>query len=268
MAYTFGGVVGSRCAFTANLSFCAGTSWVVSTGWYLPTTLTATRRYWGSGAVNGARIAGTTSEIELLTDGATTDGVWSTTGAGITTNKWWFIATAGTFTNTGPAAAWRVWIGDVDQRPVEVTVTQNTGPAGNFTGNTTITFGNTTGNSTAFQGDIADCSIIGGSTFGAGSAMNIAAAGTITQDEADHIMRSYLMPMWLGQPAEAIRDRRIGSWDYNYWSGNLLALVYRAVNANAVPFLAPTLTSSTFSANGNPRPSLAHPVFGARVNMR
>ena len=268
MAYTFGGAVGSRCAFTTTLTNWQSANMGVITGWYRPTTLTATRRYWGAGTVIHARVGTTTSEISMQTNNGTTAGVWTTSGAGIAVNTWWFVAWIWALNNTGPAGNWRVYVGTVETAPQEVTVNTTTSPVGNYTGSTAFTFGNDTNNSLSYRGDLADLSLLGTSATGAASLLNIAATTAITQLEADHIYQTWILPHWLGRPQE-VWDRPVSvSCDYFYWPAHPLANVYRKSNQAVVTHVAPTLTSATVSANGNPRPLYTPALSAPYVNKR
>lgn len=263
MPYTYGGVVGSRCQWTASLTQGGNGGLGVMTGWFLPTTLTATRRYFAYGAVFGARVASTTSEIEMLTDNATTDGVRTTSGCGMVVDQWQFLAFIWAVSNTGPASNWRVYRGTVDTAPTEVTVNNTTAPVGNLTGSTTVGIGNDQNNSTAFQGDIAHCSLFTTTTTGVSGPLGISAATTITQAEADRIRDTWIMPLWLGRPDLAFLNRTTATFEFSYWPAEGPgANVYRVSYNGVAPFIAPTLTSSVVSTNGPPRPTIGHPLYG------
>lgn len=265
MPYTFGGAVGSRCTITSNVSTGANSTAGIFTGWYLPTTLTATRRYFSAGAIFGAEVGSTTSEIVLRTDN-TTDGQWTTSGAGITTGIWYFLAVLYVASNTGPVCNWRVYLGTSETPPVLQSLTNNTAPAGNFVGSTTVTFGNTSANNVAFQGDIADISYFATSSFGATtSPLNISVATALTADEEAHILRRYILPMYEGNPARAWANVPIGAnvYDSWYWSGLALANAQRRTNTlTSTTWIAPTLTSSVVSLNGSPRPARSPVLAG------
>lgn len=201
MAWTFGGVNNSRMVTSIFANIGNTQSMSLICGWWYPTTLTAGRAYWSSGPTVSARVAATTSEMTLHTDN-TTDGQWTTSGAAIAVNEWKFLAFMLTCFNTGPAAAWRVWVGKNDTVPTEVTVTLNTAPVGNFTGGTTIIMGQLgTSGTVAFQGDIGDYVGISQSpvTVGRGP-LGLAAFGAITQDEADNALNRLVIPIWKGDP--------------------------------------------------------------------
>ena len=267
MAYTFGGAVGSRCSVTSLISLGATATAGVVTGWYYPTTLTATRRYWGAGTIFGARVAATTSEIELLTDNATTDGLWTTSGAGIATGNWYFLAVIWANNNTGPATSWRVYLGTPDTAPALVSLTTTTSPVGNFTGSATYVQGNTSASNVSFQGEITDTCLIATSTFNATtSPLGIAASTTITAAEEANILNRYILPLWAGDPARAANHlpQAPNTFDFMYWPATLTANVQRRGSGiTALTWIAPTLTSAVYSAGGSPRPQrsvmVSHP---------
>lgn len=261
MAYTFGGAVGSRCSWTISNSAGASANLGVVTGWWYPTTLTATRRYWGAGAVFGARVATTTSEIEMLTDHATTDGVRTTSGAGIAVNNWYFLAWIWAVNNSGPTHLWRCYLGTPETAPTELTVNLTTAGSGNLTGNTTAVFGNTSASNVSFQGDIADCSLFTTPNAGTTSPLGIAVSTALTQTEADRIRDTYILPMWAGNPGLAVRNRPGASQDFNYWRGNNGGVMLRYNTQGGSVIVAPAMTSATFSANGSPRPVTGDPLF-------
>lgn len=150
---------------------------------------------WSHQATSGMRIATTTSEVELLSNNVT-DGLWTTSGLSLVINEWRFIATL-MACGTAPTTAWRVWAGTATNAPTEITVTQNTAPAGAFTGNTNITLGNLANGTVAFQGLIGDAVDIR-QTVSAEGPLQLAAFGAITQDDADLIYRTVVVPIWKG----------------------------------------------------------------------
>lgn len=199
MSYTFGAATADDITLTAGSSTGGNGIEGFVCGWWYPTTLTATRGYWSAGNTFGAEVDTTTSEIRLRTDN-TTDGQWTTSGLGITTNKWWFLAFLYTCTNTGPAAAWRVWVGDELNRPVVQTPAVAVAAAGNFTGSTSRTVGNKGTGTLAFQGDIGwflSLSIAGSSVTK--SPFGISANGVLGADQEQRTESRFVMPLWGGQ---------------------------------------------------------------------
>jgi len=126
--------------------------------------------------------------------------LWTTSGAGIVVDQWHFIGFMLSTLNTGPAAAWRVWRGTELNAPVELTVTQNTAPVGNFTGATSVILGQVGSTGTvSFIGDISDCSVTSQSVNTNGP-LRTAAFGAITQVEADRVRDRVVLPIWSGIP--------------------------------------------------------------------
>lgn len=199
MSYTFGAGTGDDIAVTSALSLGADNTQVLVCGWWYPTTLTATRGYWSAGNIFGAEVDTTTSEIRMLTDN-TTDGVWVTSGAGITTNKWHFIAWLCATENTTVAGAWRVWVGDENTAPVIQTPTNSTPRNGNYTGSTAVAIGNKGTGVLAFQGDIGWVSIIAASAPGINSPLYIGTSGAIADAEAKLVEERWVLPIWRGRP--------------------------------------------------------------------
>lgn len=198
MAYTFGGATGDDITLTTTGSAGGSAQTVLACGWFYPTTLTATRGYWSCGNTFGAEVDTTTSELRMKTQNATTGGVWTTTGAGITTNKWWFIAWLFSCNNTGPTHAWRVWVGSIDAVPALVTVNNGTAPVGNFTGSTSRTVGNKGTGTLAFQGDIGWMTFINNGQNLPGP-FNITSDGVFDVGTEGTTFANWVYPMWTGR---------------------------------------------------------------------
>lgn len=199
MSYTFGGATTDDATGTTASNYGADNTSTLVCGWWYPTTLTATRGYWSAGNVFGAEVDGTTSEIRMRTDN-TTDGQWLTSGAGITTDKWWFLAFLNASENTTVAGEWRVWVGDINTRPTEVTVTNPTVRSGNYTGTSTFYLGNKGTGSLAFQGDIGWACILVCAAIGTSNPFTIQTSGVISNDQAEATYRRWIEPIYLGRP--------------------------------------------------------------------
>jgi len=255
VAYTFGAGTGDDINWAATVSFGANSRAHLVCGWFFPTTLTAGRGYWSAGNIIGVEVDSTTSELRLRTDN-TTDGQWTTTGAGITVNEWVFIAVFGTFNNSGPSAEWRVWIGRIGQAPVEVTVTQAVAPAGNFAASSSWTIGNKGTGTLSFQGDISDVVYI--TTSGAAAVDQmffIETYGSAPQAAADLILERFVRPIWMGELMPPGGRKADSVADAVYWPGSVggvgLRCTYRATDEQ--PFVVPTINGATVSENRGPR---------------
>ena len=265
MSWTFGGGTGDDATLNITSIGASGTYFFGSC-WVYPTTLTATRAIWSIGNNWTLRIDTTTSELRFISDN-TTDGEWTTTGAGLATNTWTFLAWAASPLNTGPTLALRIWAGNLDTRPVELTVTNAVAPVGNFTGGTSLTWGNRGSGTVAFQGQMENC--VFGAFNGTVSAtlgpFSIAAAGTINQTEADFIRDRYVLPMWQGDlyPYEkAIAGFPPTSAGFNWYvlrmnrgTQSLMEFALRAAVGTPVGGLT-ALNGAVFSANRVPIPAL------------
>lgn len=273
MAYTFGGAT-SDDVTDGSLSSNIGASLthVLVTGWFYPTTLTAGRGLWSASTVIGAEVAAATNEIVLRTDN-TTDGQWTTTGAGLTVDQWTFLAFLNSCNNSGPAAAWRVWSGTVEAPPVECSVAQDTAPVGNFAGSNNFTIGNKGTGTVAFQGDIE--SVIVGqhtSSFTVDKTQNvlpIETAGTITQAEADMIYQRLVWPIWNGEIAppgvfgglNAARAALNWFWYPLIAPVNTHALHHKPASTTQGPRQI-TNSGPAYSAQRGPRPYIGANGFG------
>lgn len=255
MAVTFGGGTGDDINL-AGASTIANLTTLVVAGWWYPTTLTAGNGLWSVGNVAGCKIHTTTSELQLITDN-TTDGLITTSGLGLVTNTWQFLAFLGSFTNTGPAEAWRVWKGN-STAPVEIGTVVTTAPVGNFTGNATWYIGNLGTGTVAFQGDIASVVFI----HGAGMLLSGTTTGTLSQDDADLVLRDSVWPLWLGDIAKM--ETADSSRPHFFMElANSTQAAYGRPNATD-PTWAAGANGATVSANGNPRPPISRPAWPLR----
>lgn len=205
MSYDFSGSTANDITHTSLVSFGADNFVGLVTGWFYINSVPSAvdYGYWSFGNTGGCNIDSTDpTEIRLKTQNATTSGQWLTSGAGITTGKWYFIAVMFATENTTVAGDWRVWVGDGDTFPVEVTVTNPTPRSGNYTGSTALYVGNAgTSSLRGFPGKIQDVVFIG-HVGGANSwlyPLSVAASGVISQSEADDVLNSFVAPLWAGQ---------------------------------------------------------------------
>lgn len=211
MSWTFGGAASNDMNWATQCSVGGDSTAFLVCGWWRPTTLTNPRSYFSFGNVITARVAPTTSEIQLVSDNATTDGVWTTSGAGIVTNAWHFLAVLGIFTTAD--AIWRVWKSTgVDNPPAGVTVVTppTTAPSGNNAGTGTFYLGNA-GTSTAnsFQGQIGSCSLYSVPNSTLPNPLRITSFTTLSTDEEAFILNEYVIPAWLGEPFPAVGNRSV-----------------------------------------------------------
>ena len=258
MPYTFCPTVqtGDDIVVSAPVTLGASGRVLLVTGWWLPNTLTATRGLWSLGNTIGAEVDTTTSEMRLRTDN-TTDGQWTTTGAGLTVGKWSFFAFMLLTHNTGPLGSWRVWAGTVETPPQPVTVTVATSPNGNHTGNANFYVGNKGSGALAFQGDIADATLVYALTTSNTGAAHPFLVESLTAAIADAAAQwtydTFVVPLWNGDVANVNRSL-IG-----YWHNSLDLLGqyvgYHESDATALNPRATTINGALPSTtNGAPRP--------------
>ena len=197
MAYTFGAATGDDVTWTDSASnYGSSARSNLICGWWYPTTLTATRCLWSFGAVNRCAIATTTSEIDLFID-RTTDAQRTTSGLGLVTGRWQFIAVLGSFFNTGAVTTFRVWRGFDVEPPLPVTVNTTVAGAGNSTASTLATVGNLgSAGTVAFQGDIGRFDFI--AATGANSLCRNA-TGLISAEDEFAIYTNIVFPIWQGR---------------------------------------------------------------------
>jgi hypothetical protein len=208
LAYTFGATTTDALSAGLGIGSAGNSSPAFVCGWFNPSTLTATRRYFSFGTTCGVEVDTTTSELRITTQNATTNGVWTTSGAGIVTSKWQFIAVLFNCNNTGPAATITVWVGDQENRPAAITVNSATAPVGNFTSTSTLFIGNLSAGSVAFQGDIENLTYLAQSAVGVSTLFSIATAGTTTATEQQFILERIVLPRWLSPSKGSFRAGR------------------------------------------------------------
>lgn len=253
MPYTFGGATTDDITWGMGNNLAQSGTLALVTGWWRPTTLTATRGLWSIGNVAGAEIDTTTTNVRLGTDN-TTDGQW-TFPAGLVVNEWRFLAMAVNCNNTGPVASWRAWTGSPTEGPVEQTVTTVVAPASDFLGSATFYVGNKGTGSLAFQGDIADVCVFGETALGDSSWSTVASRTVpMTQAEADYMHAKVVVPLWEGRYYEALYIK----------GGNAAGVLQGCYGWNRLQGLdqverpygnvAATINGATVSANGAPRP--------------
>lgn len=173
-------------------------------GWFLPTNLTAGRGYWSAGTIIGLEVGATTSEVIGRIQSAT-NGVYTSSGAGIAVNNWYFIAHYIDATNTGPNSTQKLWIGTIQKPPQAVTFTETTGPVGAFTSSTIVIFGNkgNAGN-VAWQGDVGNC-FFASQLTNTGGPFNLSAYGPTGKDanqietESAGLLNNFIIPWWSGE---------------------------------------------------------------------
>lgn len=256
MSYTFGGAATDDISVTSQVQFLTDNTVSFVAGWWYPTTLTATRAYWSAGDVAGSVVGGTTSEISMITDNATTDGVWDTASAGITVNKWWFIAWLAATENTTVPGAWRVWVGDEHNEPVQQTPTNTVTRVGNYTGSTNRTIGNLGTGSLAFQGDIGWVVTLVQNAVSSNSPLWVETSGAIATNEADLVRERWVLPIWRGKPDARFCINNGGSMTFSLLHIDMtqnpaVATQYSSgTSPNERPAI--TINGATFSENQPP----------------
>lgn len=268
MAYTFGAATSDRIVFNPPNSMGGFGTFVW--GWWLPTTLTAGRRFWGSGQANGAEIDTTTSQMRLKRTRATTNDEWTTSDAGLAVNKASFLAwlysgdTTSTFT-------WRAWAGSLDVPPIELTITSAVTGSGGTTDNAAIQICNTIGNNVSFQGDLLEFGHISAPGAGTRPPLFLNALGTISNDEADLVYRRLVLPAWKDElvPPGAINATSTIAYGFTHIRPDLLpvGMNQQSSDATTAPPLALTITGATISANGPMRGYRRPALLPRRVRL-
>jgi hypothetical protein len=264
MSYVFGGAATDDLNLSTGGSYGADNTVALVTGWWYPTTLTATRKLWSVAAAGtvGAEIDATTSSLRLRTDN-TTDGQW-TVPVGFAVDEWFYFAFLLAAENTGVLAAWRVWVGRPDTAPTPATVTVATAPVGNFAGSGSFYIGNAGTGSLAFQGNIANITWLSNTASGTiPSPLRLATNGVITADEETHIYNTLVEPFWRGDYSALFNIRgphitsTIAGWLVPLQEAAGPPSAYGNIhNSATVMPLATTGSGPAWSQVGSPRPIL------------
>lgn len=256
MPYSFGagGALTHRINWTSNIGFGGPSRQYFICGWWKPTiSLTATRRFWGSGTTNGAAIASTTTEI-ITTLNATTPATWTTSGANLTLDQWVFIAW---FFNISSSVALsfqsmgQIWVGDEFTPPRLLTTTYSSPITTITAANTTMVICNGTGN----IGSVGDCSnflLAGSTTGGIGGPFGQVVSVVPTTEGLLDIERRWVVPMWLGNmPIDILNRYPVGDLTYEFLSmdENFMALS----RGTTMPNITTTITGATYSKGYSPR---------------
>lgn len=259
MAYTFGGLGTENIQYTGLLAGVADNSATLVTCWVYPTTLTAGRNYWGMGTPPGisAFVSTTTSEVDVNANNATTDGLWRTSGLGMTTNQWQFLAVFYATENTTVPGQVRVWRGTETEPPAAGTVTNPTVRSGNYTGSTTRTIGNDgSPSSFAFQGDLAGYTCAVTNAVGVNNGLVVATSGTLSAAEETLLYQRWVYPLWAGT-AEFWRMRPTtfgGSFTLEYAPLDLSGVAYCYSNPiSTVGVQTLTVGGATYTKNSPSR---------------
>lgn len=277
MPYTFGGATGDDVSLPIVSTVSGPGIATLITCWLYPTTLTAGRAVCGFGNnISRVVLDATTSELDLLMDTNTTDGVWTSTGLGLAVDTWSFVAMLWTGV-AGPTMDARLWAGDAVTPPAPVTFTQATAPTGTFSSQTTMTIGNGSGSAAiAWQGDIAQFDLL--STNIAASAIHpfgLAAYGAISAEAEDMVLDRYVRPLWEGRhpllPKGAVVNNTT-SMQHVSCDLTLLAPALRHIQTSSAndSIAEPTYNGVTPSERACPRPRFGHAVasHGSRVAAR
>lgn len=256
MPYVFGAATGDDATFTLPFAV-GGTGFTFVSGWWRPTTLTGTRKYWSANStgVFGAEIDAATQNVRVKVDNATTDGEWTVFGAAIL-NEWTFLAIAASINAATPAVEWKVWTGKADAQPIERGLTSAVAMAGAITGSTAFYVGNAGTGTKAFQGHIANVTVIGETIAGPNSISGIETFGAAWTPEAEyHMLHKLVTPAWEGDYGRLARLRPGTSdqFGFYHWTGEQPGTIVESPYGR----IAATVTGSTISTLSSPRPMLA-----------
>lgn len=266
MAYTFGGATGDDFNWTAGIGIGGDNGGYLACIWVYPTTLTATRVLWSWGAsVNCLQIDTTTDEVRLVTDWSTTDAVHTSTGVDMVVDTWKFIAVLSCQENTGDTQGVRMWAGDLENPPVEVTVTTTTAGVGAPTASTTACVGNGAAAATvAFQGDIEEFGMLAITNVATlPNPLNLPTSGSISNDAANWVLENRVRPFWRGEAFGldlARASLNAFQVEVTHLVLNNLPIVRRQRAAVGDMDVAPTINGATLSERRGPRANPLTPL--------
>lgn len=202
MPYLMGGSTSDDVTVASNTANPANS--ILYFGWWYPTTLTANNGYWGfQNTETRCTISpAATDRIRVVGQRATTDAVWDFQAAGVTVDKWWWIAVM----MWGTSTIWNAplgWIGSETAPPSRLSATTVTAGSGNAQTGTAgnISLGNTGASVTAaFQGYVAEYGqILDNGPASDSSFYGIAAGGSTTAATLDFLSGWLMTPLWAGQ---------------------------------------------------------------------
>lgn len=275
MPYTFGAVNTDDLSLPIASSITGASVSGMLLIWVYPTTLTAGRAIAGFGNNLGRIIINTTtSELDVALGAATTDGVWTSSGLGLATGSWRFLAFAWTAI-AGPTMEVALWAGDGVTPPVAVTITQTTAPVGTFSSQSTMSIGATaTAATTAWQGDIGPLDVIStGIAAGATHPFGQSAYGAFGADSIEMMYSRFVRPIWSGSYRQAQVGKVINnttSMQHVSCDMGLQTAAYRYVqtsSANDYPG-APTFNGITPAASQAPNPRYSLAGMNASIRRR
>lgn len=273
MPYTFGAASSHYMSKPVGSGVYGGSQHYLMAGWYYPTTLTAARGLWGGSTTATVRVGATTSEIEWIRDLATTDAVYSSSGAGITTNKWWFIAMLLDSSGTNNFVVY--WIGDEQTVPVQVSGTSLVSGSGGAATTSTLVAGNSiAGGSTSFQGHIANLFLLQATANTILNGLGFQPSGATTQADIDRTYGKYVLPLYRGEFNKffnhGLSTAQSGSAAQNFvlfWpmrEGARIIGFDGLSGASMVINAVPTISGATFTTTvADPRPGMSARDFYA-----
>lgn len=253
MTWTFGAGTGDDITCTAASTFASNAFCSFVSGWFYPTTLTSGRFYCSAGNVIGISVDSTTDQLRIFTDN-TTDAQY-TCDPNITINKWWHISALFSCANATPTGAVKVWVGDTENAPTEVAVTQAVAPVGNFTGAGGRTVGNRGTGTVAFQGDIGCITYVTANTAASlVGPFHASVSGSLSQSEADLCLQKWVIPLWLGRPRVYTHGVISGAYSVVHIPMNIGGVAYQFTDdATASSILTLTTNGATYTNNAPPR---------------
>jgi hypothetical protein len=256
MPYSFGagGVLTHRLSWTSNIGFGGTSRQYFICGWWKPLiSLTASRRFWGSGTTSGAAIASTTTEI-VTTLNATTPATWTTIGANLTLDQWifiaWFFNISSNVANSFQAMG-QIWVG-TETTPPTLLSTTYVAPVTTITAfNTAMVICNGTGN-IGSVGDASNFLLSGSSTGGIAGPYGVVVNVVPTADQLLNIENIWVKPMWLGNmPINILNRYPVGDLTYEFLS---MDDNFRSFSrGTTMPDITTTITGATYSKGYSPR---------------
>jgi len=266
VAWTFGAAASNDVNLAATQLLGGPTTAFLICGWWYPTTLTATRGLFSFGNTLGAEIGATTSELLIRSAHGTTNGQWTTTGAGLTVNQWTFLAIWMSYASSGVNTSVKVWTATTDTTPTACSITNTVAPVGTPSGSATFYIGNKgTSTTLSFQGDIGNCwyGLLSASSAET-SPFNFASYGSLTSNEEAWHYTNFVFPAWQGKPfpfaGTGIGYSLGGRWEMGYINMDHITAprVMRRIASGTLQTAVTTLTVDGATKSNQRSPNAAN----------
>lgn len=203
---------------TTNTSMYGASAVWLQAAWVYPTTFTAGTFLWSDSTNPGCLLVGT-SEVRYRLKSSSSSPIWTSSTAGIVTNKWQFIAIVAT---TGSVVGTKTVKGVIYDDVLgwrDMGFSQTTAGSGSWSYINVHTFGNGSSGTLPMPGLVDQYAFIYQPTVNGRGWLPVNTAGTITTDEFEGILANVIKPMCYG--TLRLRDANAGASANNLIAGSL-----------------------------------------------